>query len=158
MNEDELRERYSRTAFEAAVDAASASLADGGVPIGSALELGGELLGSGHNQRVQQGDPTAHGEIDCLRQAGRIGTYAGTILHTTLAPCAMCSGAIVQFGIRSVVVGENRTFSGELDWLRSRGTTVLILDDDRCARLMKQFQERFPQVWAEDIGTLPETS
>ncbi|GGB25600.1 tRNA-specific adenosine deaminase [Flexivirga endophytica] len=156
MDENELRERYSRAAFEAAVDAASASLADGGVPIGSALERGGQLLATGHNQRVQHGDPTAHGEIDCLRQAGRIGSYDGTILHTTLAPCAMCSGAIVQFGIREVVAGESRTFPGELDWLRSRGVTVLVLDDDRCAGLMTQFQERFPLVWAEDIGTLHE--
>lgn len=155
MNENELRERFSRPAFEAAVEAASASLADGGVPIGSALERDGLLLATGHNQRVQQGDPTAHGEIDCLRRAGRIGSYAGTILHTTLAPCAMCAGAIVQFGIAGVVVGENRTFPGELDWLRDRGVTVLVLDDDRCAQLMTQFQERFPQVWAEDIGTLP---
>ncbi|HWC24485.1 MAG TPA: nucleoside deaminase [Flexivirga sp.] len=155
MNEDELRARYSRPAFEAAVDAASAALAEGGVPIGSALERDGRLLASGHNQRVQHGDPTAHGEIDCLRRAGRIGSYAGTILHTTLAPCAMCSGAIVQFGITDIVVGESDTFPGELDWLRSRGVTVLVLGDDRCAQLMTQFQERFPRVWAEDIGTLP---
>lgn len=154
MDENELRERYSRAAFEAAVEAASASLGDGGVPIGSALERGGELLATGHNQRVQQGDPTAHGEIDCLRNAGRIGSYAGTILHTTLAPCAMCSGAIVQFGIIHVVVGENRTFGGELDWLRSRGVTALVLDDDRCTQLMTQFRQRFPRVWAEDIGAL----
>lgn len=155
MHLNALRERFSRSAFEAAVEAAEASLADGGVPIGSALERGGALLASGHNQRVQHGDPTAHGEIDCLRRAGRIGSYAGTILHTTLAPCAMCSGAIVQFGITDVVVGENRTFAGELEWLRSREVTVLVLDDDRCAGLMAQFQQRFPRVWAEDIGTLP---
>ncbi|MBB2893175.1 nucleoside deaminase [Flexivirga oryzae] len=155
MDEDELRTRYSRPAFEAAVAAAAASLQDGGVPIGAALEKDGRLLATGHNQRVQHGDPTAHGEIDCLRQAGRIGSYAGTILHTTLAPCAMCAGAIVQFGITSVVAGENRTFDGELDWLRSRGVTVLMLGDDRCTELMRQFQQRFPRVWAEDIGALP---
>lgn len=154
MDEDELRTRYSRAAFEAAVEAASASIAAGGVPIGAALEKDGQLLAAGHNQRVQDGDPTAHGEIDCLRRAGRIGSYAGTILHTTLAPCAMCAGAIVQFGITEVVVGENHTFPGELDWLRSRGVTVVVLDDDRCAQLMTQFQQRFPQVWAEDIGEL----
>lgn len=154
MDEDELRARFSRSAFEAAVDAASASLADGGVPIGAALERNGRLLAAGHNQRVQHDDPTAHGEIDCLRQAGRIGSYEGTILYTTLAPCAMCSGAIVQFGIADVVVGENRTFPGELDWLRNRGVRVLVLDDDRCVGLMTQFQQRFPLVWAEDIGTL----
>lgn len=158
MDEGQLRARYSRPAFEAALAAASASLADGGVPVGAALEQGGRLLATGHNQRVQQGDPTAHGEIDCLRQAGRVGSYAGTILHTTLAPCAMCAGAIVQFGIRAVVAGENRTFPGELEWLRNRGVTVLVLDDDRCAQLMQQFQERFPRVWAEDIGTLPDES
>lgn len=154
MDEKQLRASFSRPAFEAAVDAASASLVAGGVPIGCALERGGRLLATGHNQRVQHEDPTAHGEIDCLRQAGRVGSYAGTILHTTLAPCAMCSGAIVQFGIRAVVVGESRTFPGELDWLRDRGATVLVLDDDRCTQLMTQFQARFPQVWAEDIGAL----
>lgn len=158
MDEKELRARYSRPSFEAAVAAAAASLKDDGVPIGAALEQDGRLLATGHNRRVQHGDPTAHGEIDCLRRAGRIGSYAGTILHTTLAPCAMCAGAIVQFGIRSVVVGENRTFSGELDWLRSRGVTVLVLDDERGTELMTQFQRRFPRVWAEDIGTLPAES
>lgn len=158
MDETELRERFSQEAFEAAVEAATASLADGGVPIGSTLERGGKVLATGHNQRVQHGDPTAHGEIDCLRRAGRIGSYDGTILHSTLAPCAMCSGAIVQFGITHVVVGESRTFPGELDWLRSRGVTVLVLDDDRCTQLMAQFQQRFPRVWAEDIGALPDES
>ena len=158
MEEDGLRSRYSPAVFEAAVEAASASMTAGGVPIGAALEKEGRLLAAGHNQRVQDGDPTAHGEIDCLRRAGRVGSYAGTILHTTLAPCAMCAGAIVQFGITDVVVGENRTFPGELDWLHSRGVTVLVLDDDRCAQLMTQFRQRFPQVWAEDIGKLPDES
>lgn len=122
------------------------------MPIGGALVLDGELVATGHNQRVQQGDPTAHGEIDCLRAAGRIRSYADAVLHTTLAPCAMCSGAIVQFGIRRVVVGEDRTFAGELDWMRSRGVDVVVLDDPQCQELMRRFATEYPEVWAEDIG------
>ncbi|GGC96513.1 tRNA-specific adenosine deaminase [Tersicoccus solisilvae] len=143
---------YSLEHFARAREAAAASLAEGGVPIGGALVLGGELVATGHNQRVQHGDPTAHGEIDCLRAAGRIRSYADAVLYTTLAPCAMCSGAIVQFGIRRVVVGEATTFGGELDWMRSRGVDVVVLDDPECRDLMTRFATEYPAVWAEDIG------
>ncbi|GAB3580305.1 nucleoside deaminase [Calidifontibacter terrae] len=143
---------WSAEALDRAVDAAAASAAVGGVPVGSCLTLNGKVIAVGHNQRVQQGDPTAHGEIDALRAAGRSTAYGRMTIYTTLAPCAMCSGAIVQFGIPHVVVGENTTFPGELDWLRSRGVEVTLVDDPRCRQLMSNFQRDFPRVWAEDIG------
>ena len=143
---------WRQASFDAAVQEARAGLDEGGVPIGGALDLGGELVATGHNLRVQEGDPTAHGEISCLRNAGRRASYRHAVLYTTLAPCAMCAGAIIQFAIPRVVVGESRTFPGELDLLRSRGVDVILLDDDRCTALMREFQERYPQVWAEDIG------
>jgi cytosine deaminase len=150
MNHD--TSAWNRGSFEEAVAQARKSLAEGGVPIGSALDIGGALVASGHNRRVQDGDPIAHGEMSCLRNAGRRRSYRDAVLYTTLAPCAMCAGTIVQFGIPLVVVGESRTFPGELDWLRSRGVKVIVLDDPRCADLMREFQERYPAVWAEDIG------
>ncbi|OMH26678.1 tRNA-specific adenosine deaminase [Tersicoccus phoenicis] len=143
---------FSPDHVDRAREAAAASLAEGGVPIGAALVVDGELVAVGHNQRVQHGDPTAHGEIDCLRNAGRMRSYADAVMITTLAPCAMCTGAIIQFGIRRVVVGEAQTFSGELGLLRSRGVDVVVLDDPACRDLMEQFQQRYPEVWAEDIG------
>lgn len=143
---------WNRDSFEHAVRQAEASLSQGGVPVGAALDIGGTLVASGHNRRVQDGDPIAHGEMSCLRAAGRQRSYRDAVLYTTLAPCAMCAGTIVQFGIPTVVVGESQTFPGELDWLRSRGVTVIVLDDDRCKLLMTAFQERYPDVWAEDIG------
>lgn len=142
----------STEALDRAVEAAAASYAQGGVPIGSSLTLDGSVIAVGHNRRVQQGDPTAHGEIDALRAAGRSTAYRRMTIYTTLAPCAMCSGAIVQFGIPRVVVGENATFAGEIDWLRSRGIEVTVVDDPRCRKLMRDFQRDHPQVWAEDIG------
>lgn len=142
-----------RTAsFEAAVHEARSGLDEAGIPVGSALDLEGELVATGRNLRVQQGDPTAHGEISCLRHAGRRATYQTAVLYTTLAPCAMCAGAIIQFGIPQVVVGESRTFSGELELLRTRGIEVVVLDDQRCSALMRTFQKRYPRVWSEDIG------
>lgn len=143
---------WQPASFEAAVREARAGLDDGGVPVGSALDLSGERVATGRNLRVQQGDPTAHGEISCLRHAGRRASYRTAVLYTTLAPCAMCAGAIIQFRIPRVVVGETRTFSGELDLLQSRGVEVVVLDDQRCAELMREFSERYPRVWAEDIG------
>lgn len=128
------------------------SLSEGGVPIGSALDIGGRLVASGHNQRVQEGDPIAHGEMSCLRRAGRQRSYRDAVLYTTLAPCAMCAGAVIQFGIPLVVAGEARTFPGELDLLRGRGVEVVLLDDPRCVELMERFQREYPAVWAEDIG------
>jgi len=143
---------WQTASLDAAVREARAGLDDGGVPVGSALDLDGELVATGRNLRVQQGDPTAHGEMSCLRQAGRRASYRSAVLYTTLAPCAMCAGAIIQFRIPLVVVGESSTFPGELQLLRSRGVEVVVLDDLRCSELMQEFQERYPQVWAEDIG------
>ena len=143
---------WNKESFEEALAQATAGLAEGGVPIGSSLDKGGTLIASGRNRRVQDGDPIAHGEMSCLRSAGRQATYTDTVLYTTLAPCAMCAGAIIQFRIPMVVVGESRTFPGELELLRSRGVKVIELDDQRCINLMAEFQRRYPQVWAEDIG------
>ena len=138
--------------FELALEEGRRGLAEGGVPIGSALELGGELIATGRNERVQRGDPIAHGEIACLRRAGRQRSYRDAVLYTTLAPCAMCAGAVVLFGIPVVVVGENRSFPGELELLRERGVEVILLEDERCIELMQEFKQRHPHVWAEDIG------
>jgi cytosine deaminase len=126
---------------------------EGGVPVGAVLVgAEGRLLGAGRNRRVQQGDPIAHGEMDCLRQVGRRASYAGTTLHTTLTPCMMCAGTIVQFGIPRVVIGENRSFAGNEAFLRERGVQVTVLDDPACQALMRRFQREKPEVWAEDIG------
>ena len=131
---------------------------EGGVPVGAVLVgpnldgVEGRLLGAGHNRRVQDGDPIAHGEMDCLRRVGRMRSYAGTTLYTTLTPCMMCTGTIIQFGISRVVIGENRSFDGNEDFLRSKGVAVTVLDDPGCVALMQRFQREKPAVWAEDIG------
>lgn len=143
---------WNTESFEEALAQARKSLSEGGVPVGSALDIGGKLVASGHNRRVQDGDPIAHGEMSCLRTVGRRKSYRDAVLYTTLAPCAMCAGTTIQFGIPTVVVGESETFTGELELLRSRGVTVIELNDDRCKELMLEFQERYPVVWAEDIG------
>jgi cytosine/creatinine deaminase len=144
--------RWNRDSFEVALAEARAGLAEGGVPIGSALDMAGVLIASGRNRRVQDGDPIAHGEMSCLRNAGRQASYRDAVLYTTLAPCAMCAGTIIQFRIPRVVVGESTTFGGELELLRSRGVEVIELNDPRCVELMNEFQARYPEVWAEDIG------
>jgi cytosine deaminase len=131
---------------------ARASLDQGGVPVGAVLAAGGAVLAAGHNERVQHGDPVAHGEISALRNAGRRASYLDTTLYTTLSPCQMCTGAILLFQIPRVVVGEARTFAGDLDFLRGRGVTIVLLDDPGCVAAMEEFQTRFPQVWSEDIG------
>jgi cytosine/creatinine deaminase len=141
--------------MDAALAQAEKSFAEGGLPIGAVLARGGELLAAGHNRRVQQGDPIAHGEMDCLRAAGRLKSYRDLTLFTTLSPCMMCSGTIVQFKIPRVIVGENRTFGGNEDFLRAHGAQVTVLDDPRCAALMSRFQREYPAVWAEDIGEEP---
>jgi cytosine deaminase len=139
--------------LEVALREARASLAEGGVPVGAALAAAdGTLLATGHNERVQRGDPVAHGEIACLRNAGRRSSYAGTTLYTTLSPCPLCSGAVLLFQIPRVVVGEASTFSGDLGFLRERGAEVVLADDERCMAVMREFQERFPGIWSEDIG------
>lgn len=143
---------WSTSSFDEAVSQAAASLDAGGVPVGSALDLGGTMVAAGHNERVQLGDPIAHGEMACLRKAGRQRSYRDAVLYTTLAPCAMCAGTIVQFRIPLVVVGEATTFPGELAFLRERGVEVVVLDDPRCVELMERFQREYPAVWAEDIG------
>ncbi len=141
-----------RTAYRAAFDEAVAGAADGGVPVGAALRRGAEVIARGHNRRVQEGDPTAHGEMDCLRAAGRQPTYADTSLYTTLAPCMMCAGTIVQFKIPRVVVGEAETFAGDLPFLAGRGVEVVLLDHRPSIDLMAEFQRRRPELWAEDIA------
>ncbi|QXQ10908.1 nucleoside deaminase [Paeniglutamicibacter sp. Y32M11] len=141
-----------RAGFAIALEQARLGAGEGGVPIGSSILENGLLVGAGRNRRVQNGDPTAHGEIDALRNAGRRVSYAGTTLYSTLAPCAMCSGSIILFGIQRVVVGEDKNFPGELDLLRSRGVEVVIIDDPRATTLMEGFITQNPGLWNEDIG------
>jgi creatinine deaminase len=141
-----------RVLMALALEQARTSLEAGGVPVGAVLAAGGEVLAAGHNERVQQGDPVAHGEISALRNAGRRRSYADTTLYTTLSPCQMCTGAILLFQIPRVVVGEARTFEGDLDFLRGRGVEITLLDDPACVAAMEEFQTRFPLVWSEDIG------
>jgi cytosine deaminase len=131
---------------------ARTSLDAGGVPVGALLSAGGEVIAAGHNERVQHGDPVAHGEISALRNAGRRASYADTVLYTTLSPCPMCTGAILLFQIPRVVVGEARTYPGDLDFLRSQGVQIVLLDDAGCVAAMEEFQTRYPEVWSEDIG------
>ena len=135
-----------------ALHQAQVSLDAGGVPVGAALAAGGQLIAAGHNERVQRGDPVAHGEIACLRNAGRRPSYLDTTLYTTLSPCQMCTGAILLFQIPRVVVGEAQTFPGDLDFLAARGVEVVLLEDEACVAVMREFQRRYPQVWSEDIG------
>ena len=145
-------EQTDREMMALALGQARVSLAAGGVPVGAVLSAGGEVIAAGHNERVQRGDPVAHGEISCLRNAGRRASYKDTTLYTTLSPCPMCTGAIVLFQIPRVVVGEAETFVGDLDYLAVKGVDVLLLDDPDCKAAMQEFQERYPQVWSEDIG------
>src|SRR5580700_9229925 len=145
-------EQTDREMMALALGQARVSLAAGGVPVGAVLAAGGELIAAGHNQRVQQGDPVAHGEISALRNAGRRASYTGTTLYTTLSPCHMCTGAILLFQIPRVVVGEARTFEGDLGFLRDRGVEIILLDDPACIAAMEEFQTRYPHVWSEDIG------
>lgn len=140
--------------LQAAIDEAQLGLREGGIPIGSVLVHRGEILGRGHNRRVQRGSVVLHGEMDALEQAGRqpASTYRACTLYTTLSPCAMCSGAILLYGIRHVIVGENQTFVGEEALLRTRGVQVDVLQDPTCIRLMTAFIEAHPELWNEDIG------
>src|SRR5579859_2367173 len=135
-----------------ALHQARISLEAGGVPVGAVLAADGQVIAAGHNERVQRGDPVAHGEIACLRNAGRRPSYHGTTLYTTLSPCQMCTGAILLFQIPRVVVGEAQTFAGDLGFLADRGVEVVLLGDEGCMAAMREFQERYPQVWSEDIG------
>ncbi len=138
----------------AAIAEAQAGFDEGGIPIGSVLVHRGEIIGRGHNRRVQRGSATLHGEMDALENAGRrsAAVYRESVLYTTLSPCAMCSGAILLYGIPRVVIGENRTFMGEEELLRSRGVQLEVLDDATCIELMARFIREHPELWNEDIG------
>lgn len=140
--------------LKAAIDEALAGAAEGGIPIGSALVHRGTIIGRGHNRRVQQASAILHGEMDALERAGRhpASVYRESVLYTTLSPCAMCSGAILLYGIPHVVVGENRTFMGEEALLRARGVRVDVVQDPACVRMMSEFIAAHPDVWNEDIG------
>ena len=138
--------------MKTALDEAQAGFDEGGVPVGSVMVEAGRLLARGRNKRVQEGDPIAHGEMDCLRAAGRRPSYRGVTLYTTLSPCMMCTGAILQFDIPRVVVGENRNFEGNIPLLRERGVEVVLLDDPGCIALMERFIRERPELWNEDIA------
>jgi cytosine/creatinine deaminase len=137
-----------------AIAEAEKSMAEGGLPIGAVLVRGGEVVARGHNQRVQEGDPIAHGEMDCLRKAGRQKSYRDTVLYTTLSPCMMCGGTIVQFGIPRVVIGEAETFEGNIPFLQDRGVDVVLLNDEGCKNVMRRFlsNPRNVALWHEDIA------
>lgn len=140
--------------LDAAIEEAERGLAEGGIPIGAVLVHAGRIIGCGHNRRVQQQSATLHGEMDALERAGRqpARVYRESTMYTTLSPCAMCTGAILLYGIPHVVIGENRTFMGEEDRLRARGVRVEVVQDARCIALMTRFIAEYPELWNEDIG------
>jgi creatinine deaminase len=140
--------------MKAAIEEAERGLQEGGIPIGAVIVHHGEILGHGHNRRVQRGSAVLHGEMDALENAGRrpAHVYRESVLYTTLSPCAMCSGAILLYGIPTVIVGENQTFRGEEELLRSRGVSVTVLQDSTCITLMTEFIRAHPDLWNEDIG------
>jgi cytosine deaminase len=140
--------------LQAAIDEAKQGLAEGGIPIGSVLVIDGQIVGRGHNRRVQQGSAIMHAEMDCLENAGRLKArdYQRAVLYSTLSPCDMCSGTALLYGIPRVVIGENRTFQGPEEYVRSRGMTLEIVDDPTCIQLMRDFIAAKPELWNEDIG------
>ena len=140
--------------LQVAIDEAKLGLAEGGIPIGSALVLDGKVIGRGHNRRVQQGNPILHAEMDCLQSAGRLTAkeYQRCVLYSTLSPCDMCSGTSLLYKIPKIVIGENRTFQGPEAYVRSRGVELVILDDAECIQLMTDFIRDRPELWNEDIG------
>ena len=140
--------------LQAAIDEATQGLSEGGIPIGSVLVIDGRIVGRGHNRRVQRGSAILHAEMDCLENAGRLraSDYRRSVLYSTLSPCDMCSGTVLLYGIPRVVIGENRTFRGPEDYVRSRGVTLEIVDDAECVRLMREFIASKPELWNEDIG------
>ncbi len=141
-----------RKFLDIAIAEAQTGLAAGGIPIGSSLRRGDTIVGKGHNQRVQKGDAMTHAEIDCMRNAGRQKSYKDTTLYSTLAPCYLCAGAAVQFGVPRVVVGEAKTFAGALDFLQSHGIEVILVNDATCIAMMEKFITDKPELWNEDIG------
>jgi creatinine deaminase len=140
--------------LKAAIEEARKGLAEGGIPIGSVLVIDGKIVGRGHNRRVQKGSAVLHAEMDCLENAGRLkaADYSRSTLYSTLSPCDMCSGAVLLYGIPKVVIGENRTFRGPEDYVRSRGVTLALADDPECRALMERFIADHPALWDEDIG------
>lgn len=140
--------------LDAAIEEAERGRNEGGIPIGAVLVHDGVVIGRGHNRRVQQGSAVLHGEMDALERAGRqpAAVYRACVMYTTLSPCAMCSGAILLYGIPHVVIGENQTFQGEEELLRSRGVRVEVIQDERCIRMMRRFIADHPELWNEDIG------
>jgi cytosine deaminase len=138
-----------------AIKEAKKSLSEGGIPIGAVLVKDGKIIGRGHNQRVQKNDPMGHAEIVCLRNVGRIGSYNSykdVVLYSTLSPCYLCSGAVVQFGIKKVVIGESRTGAGAEEFLKQHGVEIINLDSDECYELMQNFIKKHPKIWYEDMG------
>jgi len=140
--------------LEAAYIQAQKSLDEGGIPIGSILVRDGKIISKGHNKRVQEQNPILHGEMDCINSAGRIGSFKNTVIYSTLMPCYMCAGTIVQFKIPKVVVGESVNFTGARDFMESHGVEVLDLQDSDCIEMMKSFIRKNPKLWFEDIGDL----
>jgi len=140
--------------MEAAIEEARQGLAEGGIPIGSVLVLDGKIVGRGHNRRVQKGSAVLHAEMDCLENAGRLkaGDYQRAVLYSTLSPCDMCSGTVLLYKIPKVIIGENKTFQGPEDYVRSRGVELVILNLDECITLMEDFIAARPELWNEDIG------
>lgn len=138
--------------MQAAIAQAKQGRQEGGIPIGSVLVKDGTIIGKGHNKRVQDGDPVTHAEIDCLRNAGRIGSYRGTTLYSTLMPCYLCAGAVVQFGIKKVIAGESKTFPGAREFMVSHGVEVVDLNLQECEQMMSEFIEENSELWNEDIG------
>jgi cytosine deaminase len=140
--------------LSAAIAEAKAGLAEGGIPIGSVLVIDGRIVGRGHNRRVQKGSAVLHAEMDCLENAGRLkgADYRRSVLYSTLSPCDMCSGTVLLYGIPKVVIGENRTFRGPEDYVRSRGVELVVVDNVECRELMKTFINQSPELWNEDIG------
>ena len=142
------------TFLEAAIEEAKQGMTEGGIPIGSVLVIDGQIVGRGHNRRVQNGSAVLHAEMDCLENAGRLAAsdYRRATLYSTLSPCDMCSGAVLLYGIPKVVIGENHTFRGPEDYVRSRGVELVVLDNPECRQLMATFIEQHPDLWHEDIG------
>ena len=146
--------------LRAAIDEARQGLSEGGIPIGSVLVIDGRIVGRGHNRRVQQGSAILHAEMDCIERAGRLtaADYRRSTLYSTLSPCDMCSGTALLYGIPRIVIGENRTFRGPEDYVRSRGVELTIVDDPECAQLMRELIAARPELWSEDIGESFETA
>lgn len=140
--------------MKAAIDEAKSGLREGGIPIGSVLVKDGKIIGRGHNRRVQENNPIMHAEINCLWNAGRIGKYRETILYSTLIPCYLCAGAVVQFGIKKIIVGESETFAGAKAFMESHDVAIIDLNLDECKQVMRNFIQKNPELWNEDIGEL----